>query len=338
MPSKFFDYCGFSEIQIDAPTGLLRRISDNIEGEIAQTGNVNCRIKIEESDFPVEIKKDRRFKYAAIEKSKVEGEPTFRYYRYDTHIRTIKQKSFSHYEIDNKTQEDESSALICIRNHLSNNSRIDYPLLHASLVDVKGSGVLVAGGSMQGKTTMMIYLLQECGGTFVGDENIFLDSSSSKLRGLYVPRMIRVRFPTIAQSRLSDSLEDLSLTDATQYLDSDFIQQKLKSKDYTGEWGLAFSRKSFCQLLDADSAESSSIETVILPVYKEQRGITTRDVEEDEGIEKLSISGLVKKSEMNLRELQDTGLDLSSVKGRKLNFLEVAFSRIEELIKGGFKL
>ena len=339
MPSRFFDYCnGLFVIQIDAPKDLLRRISDNLEGEISPIEPIDCRIKIEESGFPIEIQKDKRFKYATIEKSGTGDEPIFRYYRYDTHIRTIRQKLSSSYEVNTNTYLDESSALICVRNHLSSNPRItNCPLVHASLVNVNGIGTLVAAASMQGKTTLTLYLLQECGGTFISDENTLLDFSSPKLQGLYIPRTVRVRFSTIAKSKLSESLNDLSLSDATQYLDSDFIQYTLRSRDFRGEWGLAFSRKSFCQLLGVASGESSPIENVIFPLYKESGGVTARSVEPREGIERLSMLGLVKKAEIDPKELQDTTLDMNPIKDRKLRFMEVAFSGIEELVGGGFK-
>jgi len=339
MSYKSFSYCGgLSVIQIDAPEGLLRRISNNIEGEGSITGPADCRIKIDESENPIEIKKDKRFEYATIEKSGTEEYPIFRYYRYDTHIRTIRQGPFGSYEVNANTSMDENSALICVRNHLSNNPRIkDYPLLHASLVNINGTGTLVTGDSMHGKTTMAIYLLQKYGGTFVSEENTLLDPEGSRLRGLYIPRTVRVRFSTIAESKLSKSLDDLSLTDATQYLDSDFIQQTLKNRDFTSKWGLAFSRKAFCQLLGVTSDEFSTIENVIFPVYQEKRKVTPRNVGYEEGIERLSKSGLIKKVEIDPKELQDAEVNITVLKDKKLNFIEVAFSGIEDLIREGFE-
>lgn len=339
MPSKFFSYCnGLSIIRINASKYLLRRISNNIEGEVAPTESADCRIKVDESIPPTEIKKDKRFKYATIERSGTKEEPIFRYYRYDTHIRTIKQGLYGLYEVNANTSMDENSVLICVRNHLSKSQKTrDYPILHASLVNVNGTGTLITGTSMQGKTAMAIYLLQKFGGTFVSEENTLLDNAGSKLQGLYIPRTIRVRFSTIAESKLSRSLDNLSLTDATQYLDSDFIQKTLRSRNLQVEWGLTFSRKAFGRLLGVTSSESSPIERVIFPMYQKRGRLTARNVRYEEGIERLSMFGLIKKVEINPKEMQDSTVDITLLKDRELNFIEVAFSGIEDLIREEFR-
>jgi len=43
----------------------------------------------------------------------------------------------------------------------------------------------MAGDSKQGKTTLSVYLLQELGGTFVGDENLFLNMGGGEVKGYF---------------------------------------------------------------------------------------------------------------------------------------------------------
>ena len=339
MVKRTFNYGGFSAIEINAPTNVLERIADTMEEEQENISNPDCVIKINQSKFPVEIQKDKQFKYLTIKKDRTLKHPSLKYYRYNTHIRTIKQKSFNSYEVDSNTLVDEESGLLCVRNHLSNNPKlVNYPLLHASLININDKGILITGSSKHGKTTLMIYLLQEKGGVFISDDNVVLDTYGERFRGLYVPKKVRVRFPTIASSKLSRALQDLSLTNATQYLDSDFIKETIDSRNFEGEWGLTFSRKSFCRLLGVNSGEDSQIDTIIFPNYQESKKVNIRSVGLEEGIQKISGLGLIKKSDFNPKGLEEKTIDLNVLSNKELKFLEVSFSRMENLLNRGFEI
>jgi len=334
MAKRTFNYTNLSTIEIDAPKNVLDRIDHNLEAEQDNISNPDCTIKIHESKFPIEIQKDRNFKYLTIERSGTSEQPSFRYYRYNTHIRTIKQDSFNSYEVYTNTLLDEDSGLLCVRNHLSRNPKIaSHPLLHASLINLNGKGMLLPGNSKQGKTTLMTYLLQEEGGVLISDENTVLDISKDKLKGLYLPKKIRVRFPTIAASRLSRALENLTLTNATQYLDADYIEKTIKNRDFEREWGLVFSRKSFCKLLEISSGESSQIDVVVFPKYQENKNVNIKSILLGEGIQRVSESGLIKKSNLYPKELEERILNPDLFKKKRLEFLEISFSGIEDLFR-----
>ena len=339
MVKRTFNYRNFSTIEIDAPKDVLDRIAYNLEGEQKNIPKPNCKIKINESNSPVEIQKNRNYEYLSIEESGNVEESSLKYYRYNTHIRTINQKCPNSYEVYSNTLLDEDSGLLCVRNHLNNNLKIaEHPLLHASLININGKGILIPGCSKQGKTTLTTYLLQEQGGVLISDENVVLDTSKEKLRGIYVPKKIRVRFSAIAKSNLSNALGDLTLTDATQYLDTSYIKEVIENRNFESEWGLAFSRKSFCDLIGASSSEESQIDMVVFPKYQEGKEIGVREIGLEEGIKKISEAGLIKKSHLNPRELEGTVLDLKIPKEKRLEFIEISFSGMDTLFRKGFKI
>jgi len=339
MSRKLFDYCGISSIGINAPKSLLERIAENMEGEVGNLENSECSIFISQPENPGEIVKDKNFDYLTVNSFGTKSQPSIRYTRYNTHVRTIHQKSLTEYCVDSMVKLDEASGLICIRNYLSNHPKLsNLPLLHSSLVNCDGKGVLIAGNSRQGKTTSMVYMLEDLGAVFVGDENIILNSENKKIRGLYVPRTPRVRFSTIAQSSLSKTLENVELANATQYIDPDAIEKIVASKNFYVDAGLAFSRKSFCNLLGTSSKDSSDIDLVLFPNYVEGNSFKIRNVEFEEGVRRLSNTGLVKKSEIDPKELAETQIDLDKERFMDINFLEISFQNIQSLRKGGFRL
>lgn len=340
MSKKVFNYNNLASIEIDGPISLLERIARNVEGERPETDRVipDCRIKINESFAPVEIEKDKKYQYLTVRNIGSSDEPSIEYIRYNTPVRVIRYRSNQEYVVDVNVRLDESAGLICLRNYLSNHPQLSpLPLLHASLLSLNKRGILIASNSRQGKTTLAVYLLQEQKADFVSDENIILENDRGKVRGLYIPRTPRIRFSAIAESRLSEALKDVKLTDATQYIDQDAIEKIISTKSFNVDAGLAFSRQSLCNLLGVSSRESELIDTVILPKYNEG-GLYVRNIPFSQGIEQLSRSGLKRKSSIDPKELEETTIDLSSMNLKNVEFIEVGFSDFKCLIKGGFRL
>jgi len=339
MSRKVFDYAGISKIGITGSTNLLERIAENMESEISESISFDCRIDINQAKTQIEIKKDKRFDYLTIEKTKAPEQHSIKYTRYNTPVRTIHEKSDGNYAVDVNVVLDEASGLICVRNHLNNHPVVSqYPLLHASLVNLNGKGILISSDSRQGKTTSAIYFLQELGATFVGDENVFLNISQGSVKGLYVPRTSRVRFSTIAESGLSKALEDVLVTNATQYIDPDAIQRIIESKSFDIDAGMAFSRKAFCNLLGTTSQESSAIGIILFPKYSNDKSVRIKRVGLEEGVERLSKYGLTRKSEIDQKELQKTTVQFQPSQFKGIDFIEVEFSGMKSLRNGGFRL
>jgi len=338
MSGKAFNYAGTATIRIEGPSNLLERIAANIDGEQPPTSAPDCSITIQQSPTPSEIVKDKRFPYLTLEKCGTSKKPSVKYTRYNTHVRTIHQESPAEYHVEANVSLDEASGLICIRNYLSNHQRLsEHPLLHASLITFDGRGVLIAGGSRQGKTASTVYFLEE-GATFVGDENIILDMSRKQPNGLYAPRTQRVRFSTIAESRLSAVLRDVRVAEATQYIDPDAIQRIIETESYHVDAGMAFSRRAFCELLGTTSTEKTPIDLVVFPKYANSNTVNKRSVEHSEGVRRLALSGLGRKSDIDPKELADTRVNLSPNQFSDIEFMELEFSGIPALREGGVRL
>ncbi len=339
MSRRVFDYNSFSRIGISGPNNLLERIADNFEREIEGMMPSDCNIEIRQSEELQEIIKDKRYDYLTINKEGTKSNPSINYIRYNTLVRTIHQKSLGEYVVDVNVELDEASGLICARNYLAHHSQLaKLPLLHASLVNLNNKGILLASNSRQGKTTLMVYLLEEQGAEFIGDENIILDTTHNQPNGLYVPRTPRVRFSTIAQSGLSKVLKNVELANATQYIDPDAIERIISSKSFHVDAGMAFSRKSFCDFLQVDSRGSSEIDLVLFPTYSSGNSLNAKKIPFDEGVLRLSNTGLTRKTDISPKELTGTQIDLSTENFRNVEFYEVSFSEINDLRKGGFKL
>lgn len=338
MSKRVFDYVETTKIGIEGPINLLERIAANVEGEKSPTTPADCSITIYQSPNPTKILKDKNFPYLTLERGGTPDKPTISYTRYNTHVRTIYQNSPQNYYVEANVALDESSGLICIRNYLSSHSELSqHPLLHASLITFDGRGVLIAGDSRQGKTTSTIYFLED-GASFVGDENIALDMNNNRPRGLYIPRTPRVRFSTIAESRLSAALDDINLTEATQYIDPDAIERIISSRNFYVDAGMAFSRRAFCKLLGTKSAEQSSIDLVVFPKYTPSGKVSKKKLSLSDGINRLSHSGLKRKSDIDPKELTDTQITLSPEAFLGIEFLELEFSGITTLRDRGIRL
>ena len=336
MSRRVFDYNGITRIGIEGPKNLLERIAENLESEVSQDSAADCQIRINQAEYPIEIVKDKEFDYLTITKTGAAEQSSISYRRYNTHVRTIHQKSTRDYEVDVNVELDEASGLICVRNYLNNHNLLSqYPLLHSSLLNLNGVGILILGDSRQGKTALSVYLLQETGASFVSDENVILNTSGL-IKGLYVPRTPRVRFSTIAESKLSIVLDDITIANATQYIDPDAIERIIGARCFYVDAGIAFSRKAFCNLLSASSQESSPINIVLFPDYSETTSV--RRINYKEGIQRLSKFGLIRKSEIDPKELEQTIVDLSQQKFEGVDFIEVGFSSIKSLKQGGFKI
>ncbi len=339
MSEKVFDYNGIFKIKINGPKNLLERIAENIEKEVSLEEQYECSISIIESKKTEKILKDKRYNYLTIERFGTEKQPSIRYTRYNTYVRTIHQKSLNEYLVENNTELDEASGLICFRNYLNNHSQISkLPLIHGSLINLNGKGILIAGNSRQGKTTSMIYLLSEQDAIFVGDENIILDKTKDNIKGIYIPKNPRVRFSTIIQSNLSRVLENIELANATQYIDSDSISRIISSKSFEVDAGIAFSRKAFCKLLNIKSKESSNIDVILLPKYTNDNSYSVKEIGIKEGVERLSHTGLKRKYILDSKELDESQIDLIQNDFKNIKFIEVAFSDINHLRNRGFKL
>jgi hypothetical protein len=338
MSTKVFDYNHLTKICVRCNAGLLERISENIESPV-NSSIADCTIKINQSNPTIEIVKDKSFDYQTIEKQERDGGVSIKYRRYNTLVRTIHPEASGNYTVDTNLGYDEASGLICLRDHLSNHpGLLGKPLLHASLIEINGKGVLISGDSRQGKTTSAVYFIQKQGAVFISDENVILDNSEGILQGIYIPRTIRVRFSTIAHSDLSNVLEDVNLARATQYIDPDAIKNIIRTGNYQVDAGLAFSRRAFCELLGTTSKEKTPIKMVVFPKFSSTNQVKLHKLSKAEGVERLEKSGLIRKTEIDSKELSGLRVKLKKTDYSEIEFVELEFSEISNLLNGGIQL
>lgn len=339
MSKKVFDYGGMTRIGIKCNQVLLERISENLESEISIASDTNCLIRINEVHPPIQIVKDKRFPYLTVNEYVNLGVKSINYKRYDTDVRTIHREGFNNYSVSTNISLDEEAALISIRNHIINHQGFtNRNFLHSSLVEIDSEGILIAGERRQGKSTLAIYLLQEMGATFVSDENVILSLSENRINGLYFPRTPSVRFSTISRSKLDRVLENISLTRATQYIDSDAIGRIIESKNYHVDAGLSFSRKALCELLGTTSKDSAVIGRVIFPIYNPSEDVVVHKLTIEEGLKRLSQNGLVKRKHIKGKEFRNASIDLDKGDYTQTKFYELEFAGIDSLLRRGLRL
>lgn len=340
MLTKVFDYNNLIRFKLECDPDLSARISNNLEPCISTNSqSPDCSIKINQAHPPIKIIKDKRLAYLTVTKSQVEHREVVNYRRYGTDVRTINSLDRCNYIVNTNTELDEESGLICIKNHLRNNQVVsDKPYVFASLVEVDGRGILIAGPKRYGKTTFMTYLLQEQKANLVSDDKLILDSYEGKALGLYVPGSIRVRFSTISDSNLAVALDNLPITDATQYLDPDAITKIIATKSYYVDEGLVFSRKSFCEILKVNSTERCFIDTVIFQRYAPRDKAKLKRLDTDEGRYRLNNIGLYQEKYLGADLMYNTHVNLDEKMYKIKEFFELSYSCMSDLFKQSLRL
>lgn len=267
VEQRVYEYIGKMRIGIEANSELLNRIEKNIDEHSSST-SIDARIIIEEKPPLSEIVKDKRFQYQTFRRIEAERHLGWDYYRYATHVRTIWKCDPNEFIVHTFTPNDESGALICLRNLIYNHSRMENMfLVHGSLIEHDGKGVLIIGSMRSGKTSIVIRYLEKPRTVFISDENALLSYENGLLIGYYIPRTIRVRFAQLACTPLKAILEDPEKVDATQYLDNDALQDILNQRAFHVDAGMAISRKQFIKLLGADSKTKTTINSIIVTKY-----------------------------------------------------------------------
>ena len=76
----------------------------------------------------------------------------------------------------------------------------------------------------------------------------------------------------------------------------------------------------------------------MFPKYVEGNSYSVRSIGLEEGVKRLSHAGLMRKSTIYPKELTETQVNLSQGDFKDVEFIEVAFSEINSLRKGGFRI
>ena len=331
---RAFSFCGMFNVGIEGPNSLLERIAGNIHTEVDPVNaKLHGRIIINEPEVYETITRDKKFPYLTIKNGPAGKSIT--YYRYDTFVREIRQKNGGLYEVDINTEDDEAAGLICFRNFCNNHpSLTEYPLVHASLVNLEGEGVLISGDSKAGKTTLMVYLMEQFGARFVSEDNVYLRND---MTGVYFPKVPLIRFPTVRDSCLSPLFWDLATTDATQPWDIESLESVVANKNFGIDGALAISRRKVAQMCGVSTDESIRINRVILPSFSEE-GLKLEEIEQEDGFRILEKFGREKKKSLDHRDIAVDYVSLEGFERRGIRFYKLGYSGLRQLIKEDFAL
>ena len=334
MAQRVFDFCGRFNVGIRATESLIDRIAGNIQTEIKEViATPKSVIEIHEPRAYEAIVKDKKYPYLTVKVNPSTG--ATEYYRYNTFIRTIRVVSEGHYDVNVNTEGDEAAGLICFRNFCnSHHSLIQTPLVHASLVDLNGEGILMSGDSHSGKTALMIYLMQQLKAGMISEDNVYLEKD---MRGLYFPKVPRVRFSTVRDSCLSPLLTNLQATDATQYWDIDSIERVVAQGTLDVDGGLAISRRKVAEMCGVKTSDSVQIDKVVFPSYSEGEP-SFEEMGQEEGFGMLEKFGREKKKDIDPRGMGAEAISLKDFERRNIKFYKLAFGGLKTLVNVGFAL
>ena len=198
MEQRIYNYLDKTKIAIESNGGLLDRIERNIEEKGISVNKFSAQITIGVNDHPIEIIKDKRYEYQSFRVNNNQPYQGWDYFRYGTHVRTIWKSYQNNFQVETNVANDEASGLICFRNLVYGHPVTqEMVLIHGSLVEIDGKGILITGDVRSGKTLLLMHFLEEYGATFISDENVLLSNEDGILIGNYIPRTIRVRFEQI---------------------------------------------------------------------------------------------------------------------------------------------
>ena len=264
MVKRSYFYLGEQNIGIEAPTELLGRIDRNFEETPFENVSTVGDIKIEEGEY-VEFSRDRSKKYLTTRDNASRDCPGTDFLRYGVLVRTVWQRDPLHFEVQNFLPLDETAALNCFKKiYYNTSSSMNKSLVHGSLVEVGGKGILITGGCWSGKTSLTMGFLERLNGRLVSDGNVLLSCISGNMKGYYLPRPIFVRFHSISlSSALSTVLTNPEESESIQPFDKEAIQEIITERKYELDAGLNFSRKKFAELMEVGTIPSYAINRIV---------------------------------------------------------------------------
>lgn len=239
-------------IEIIAPDDVRDRVIQNIEEGTAAAADVAIHV-IESNPSPYVRREGYDFEHIRTTPSKTE------YFRYGELKRTIENYGDT-YLITTSLPQDEEGVLLCMREAMRNEGEA---YIHGELLEYGGKGILITGEQRSGKTSLLIRLLSEFKADFIGDETVRVCDNM----GEYVPHTVFVRINDILEAGLQEFTEDISLTNASQYMDQKRVNGIMDKKLYEIDAGLVFSRETFCSALGVQSRAETMIERVVNTSY-----------------------------------------------------------------------
>lgn len=302
MESNIYGYGGKFQLEVIANKdyhALVRRNHEKIP--INKMGNSGTLIVKQEKIREVKYYPEKP--YIKIEESKDNGNNKFDYYRYGTLVRSIIKTSPTTYEARTWLKDDDPLFTRIFRNTFYESLESKkMSLLHASLLDVKGKGVLLVGRTWAGKTSLNVAFLSKIkGAKFVSEDDVFVSTDNGKMIGHYIPKSIYARFNIFNRHEgLRKVLRDISLLDAVQPFDIDTIKRVIRNKSYHIDLGLHLSRERFCDFLDAPSCPSSQISKILFIDYLKNDSPLIRELDPREAANRIKERERPKENGLNM--------------------------------------
>ncbi|MDP1728691.1 MAG: hypothetical protein Q8L27_00625 [archaeon] len=264
MIKKTYLYLGEQNIGIQGPKELLVRIDRNFEETPLENLSTSGLIEIQERE-PVEFSRDRSKPYLVTRANNTKAYPGTDFLRYGVCVRTVWKKSPLNYEVENFLPLDETAALNCFKKIYYNvPSSRNKALIHGSLVEVNGEGILIIGGCWSGKTSLTLGFLEKLHGRLVSEGNTLISYDAGHVTGYYLPRPIFVRFHSISRlDKLSQLLTNLEGAESIQPFDREAIREIIDEKRYDLDAGLNISRKKFAELMNIRTLPSLIVDKII---------------------------------------------------------------------------
>lgn len=254
--------------RIRAPHSNLSRALDNFEIHPASLprGHITLDQCAAVADFPP-LGCEPYLRLAQNRECQAQG---FNYYRYGVLARTIWRTTSHVFNVRSRTFRDEVSILECFRDlYLQESVSSSLALVHGSLVQVSGVGVLITGACRAGKTTLVIRLLSETrGAILIADGLCLLGRAADGVVGQYIPRRMYVRFGTVFDCEQLRHLGHHPCDcNATQVLDSSTIRRIMQNESRNVDLSLTMTRRAFVNALGSASSPSTLIGHVVVLEY-----------------------------------------------------------------------
>lgn len=265
MHERWYNYLGLVHFEVRAPQGILERLDCAIPSTNANDAEYErVLIQVTQHERAIAVRYDADAQYSRTETRGTGDWTEYRHFRYEQLVRTIQIPEARSYIVRTRLLDDENAVLVCVRDFIYNQLRPT--LVHASLVQRGRHGILIAGGSRSGKTTVALALCESGECNLVCDEDTWMREAQEP-RGAYVPRSIRIRFSTLAESAASRLLDHPRNCAATQYFDEPGLTEVLEERKWQVDGGLCVARCVLAKHLRCGLAEESVVTRVLFPTY-----------------------------------------------------------------------
>lgn len=268
MPRKNYNYLEEGNISIEAPMNVLKRVERNLEEKSNDHLETQGIVYVSQGEL-VKIRKDEKYPYIWTKQNTERSYEGVDYMRYDAHVQTIWKENPRTYHTKSNRGVEWTGALNCFKKiYYDTEGSKNKVLVHGALVNIGDKGIFLVGGCRSGKSTLMMNLLENLGGSFVTEGNTLLEKDGSRITGFYLPRDVYLRFSSIANSeRLRQSMEEIERCEATQPIDLEAIERIIRAKAFHVDAGLSYSRNRFSELLGVERMAGSPIDKIVFTSY-----------------------------------------------------------------------